>query len=383
MGKVFLRQKKISGGKLSLYLDYYPAIINPKTGTETRREFLGLHILEDPITPEEKKENKKVLDMAEIIRSTRFIQVKNEEFGLKDNIKLNINFVEFYESIVIEHYNSGSTSNYASWSSSLKHFKIFADKRVMSQQITSVFVRNYRSYLLTAKSGRKDSAKPLSRNTASTYFKNFITVLKKAYKEKILKENLAEEAEYIKEIETHREYLSEDELHTLWNTPIKIEVVKHVAFFTVLTGIRFVDVNKLTWDDVFSDIHQIHYIKLREQKTQSIYNQPISDTAFDILKLYKDNEGVIFGGIQYSRITRPLAQWIEESGIRKKISYHNFRHSYATLQLANGTDIFTVSKLLGHKNVSTTQIYTKVMDRNKIEAANRINLNLNGLPKES
>src|SRR5204863_6076819 len=133
------------------------------------------------------------------------------------------------ESIVIEHYNSGSTSNYASWSSSLKHFKIFAGKRVMSQQITSVFVRNYRSYLLTAKSGRKDSVKPLSRNTASTYFKNFITILKKAYKEKILKENLAEDAEYIKEIETHREYLSEDELHTLWNTPIKIEVVKHMA----------------------------------------------------------------------------------------------------------------------------------------------------------
>ena len=62
-----------------------------------------------------------------------------------------------------------------------------------------------------------------------------------------------------------------------------------------------------------------------------------------------------------------------------KISFHNFRHSYATLQLANGTDIYTVSKLLGHKNLSTTQIYTKIMDRNKIEAANRINIKLDGL----
>lgn len=71
--------------------------------------------------------------------------------------------------------------------------------------------------------------------------------------------------------------------------------------------------------------------------------------------------------------------WIESAGLSKKISFHNFRHSYATLQLANGTDIYTVSKLLGHKNVSTTQIYTKILDKNKIEAANRIKLNLDGI----
>jgi len=95
--------------------------------------------------------------------------------------------------------------------------------------------------------------------------------------------------------------------------------------------------------------------------------------------LQASRKGKIFVGIKYSQIVRPLKKWIEDSGINKKISFHNFRHSYATLQLANGTDIYTVSKLLGHKNVSTTQIYTKVMDKNKIEAANRINLNLDGL----
>ncbi len=74
-----------------------------------------------------------------------------------------------------------------------------------------------------------------------------------------------------------------------------------------------------------------------------------------------------------------MKDWLTASGIKKKISFHNFRHSYATLQLANGTDIYTVSKLLGHKNVATTQIYTKVLDKNKIEAANRIKLDLDGI----
>jgi site-specific recombinase XerD len=88
---------------------------------------------------------------------------------------------------------------------------------------------------------------------------------------------------------------------------------------------------------------------------------------------------LVFGEIKYSQITRPLKEWLNKARITKKISFHNFRHSYATLQLANGTDIYTVSKLLGHKNVTTTQIYTKILDKNKIEAANRIKLKLDGL----
>jgi len=122
-----------------------------------------------------------------------------------------------------------------------------------------------------------------------------------------------------------------------------------------------------------------NYVKLKEQKTGNINNHPISETAFKILKLQKTDNGLVFQDIKYSQVPRRLKKWIEDAGITKKISFHNFRHSYATLQLANGTDIYTVSKLLGHKNVSTTQIYTKVMDKNKIEAANRINVKLDGL----
>lgn len=75
-----------------------------------------------------------------------------------------------------------------------------------------------------------------------------------------------------------------------------------------------------------------------------------------------------------ARLHNPLREWLKAAGIKKKISFHNFRHTYATLQLSKGTDIYTLSKMLGHKNVTTTQIYGKVMDRQKIEASKKLNL---------
>ena len=70
-----------------------------------------------------------------------------------------------------------------------------------------------------------------------------------------------------------------------------------------------------------------------------------------------------------------MKKWIAKAGIHKNITFHCFRHTFATLQLANGTDIYTVSKMLGHTNVNTTQIYAKVIDKNKIKAAEVIKLN--------
>ncbi|NHM02535.1 tyrosine-type recombinase/integrase [Flavobacterium difficile] len=380
MSKVTLREKTLKTGKISLYLDYYPPIINPKNGTETRREFLKLYLIENPKLIEEKKHNKETLDLAEIIKSKRNVQLKNKEFGFKDNVVLNVNFITLYKSVVDEYYNTGSESNYNSWKASLNHLENFSGGTILSNNLTLDYIKKYRTYLLNAKSTRNSKVdKKLAKNTASSYFKNFIAVLKVAYKQNLIEKNLAEDAEYIKEEETHREYLTEEEISLLWKTEIKIEKVKYMAIFSALSGLRFVDINNLYWENIFQDKHQGYYISLREEKTKSIKNHPISNTAYNILKTQKTDVGLVFGGIKYSQITRPIKDWIKKSEIKKKISFHNFRHSYATLQLANGTDIYTVSKLLGHKNVSTTQIYTKVMDKSKIEAANRINIKLDGL----
>ncbi|WP_139958214.1 tyrosine-type recombinase/integrase [Flavicella sediminum] len=377
---VNLRKKKIANDKYSLYLDFYPPIINSKTGKPSRREFLKLYLNEPPKNSVEKSQNKKNLEFAELIRSKRHVQLRDREYGFEDNVRLNIDFIEYYDSIVASKFESENMSNYSCWKSSLKYFKAFCGNSVVySNSVSLQMANNFRRYLLAAYQFRSKEKK-LSTNTASKYYKIFIYVLKQAYKENILTKNIAEDISFIKEEETFREYLSEEEITKLWNTKISKPIVKRMAIFSAFTGLRFSDILKLKWDDIYGDEHQGYYIQLRQQKTKSTQNHPISPNAYKILEIDKEpNAILIFNNITYHAINRPLKEWITNSGIRKKISFHNFRHSYATLQLAKGTDIYTVSKLLGHKNVATTQIYTKVLDKNKIKAANLINIDLDGI----
>ena len=378
MATVSLRQKPIANGRASLYLDFFPEIISAKTGKPTRREFLKIYIYLKPKNEVEKTHNKSILEFANLVRAKRLTQIKDKEFGFKENITYNVDIIEFYNSIVEEYYNNGTDSNHSSWNASFNYYKAFAGNRLQSHFLNDEHVRKYRNFLLKTTNLRTGKGN-LSVNTASSYFKNFASVLKRAYKKSIIEKDLASEIVFIKEEQTYREYLSQEELEILWDTPCDMPKLKHMAIFSALTGLRFVDVKALPFSNIYNDKHQGSYIKLREKKTGNLFNHPISQSVLDIINLQPKDNSLVFGDVKYTDIGRPLKKWLMDSGITKKISFHNFRHTYATLQLANGADIYTVSKLLGHKNVATTQIYTKVIDSNKIIAANRINLKLDGL----
>jgi hypothetical protein len=86
MANVTLREKPMANNKLSLFLDYFPPIINPKTGKESRREFLKLHIFENPKNDTEKAHNKSTLEFADLVRSKRLTQIRDKQYGFKENI---------------------------------------------------------------------------------------------------------------------------------------------------------------------------------------------------------------------------------------------------------------------------------------------------------
>lgn len=160
-------------------------------------------------------------------------------------------------------------------------------------------------------------------------------------------------------------------------TDCEISILKTAFIFSALTGLRWSDINKLLWSEVQYSKELGNYLRFRQKKTQGAETLPISEQAISLLGERGEPEERVFKHLKYSAWHNlKLQQWAMKAGIAKTVTFHCARHTYATLQLTLGTDIYTVSKLLGHKHLKTTQIYTKVIDEKKTEAANRILLDL-------
>lgn len=141
-----------------------------------------------------------------------------------------------------------------------------------------------------------------------------------------------------------------------------------LAIFSALTGMRWSDINLMKWEDIIETPSGWVY-KFRQAKTKGIEYLPISKQAISTLGERK--KGRVFEGLKYSAwMNLKLAQWAMRAGITRHITFHSARHTFATLQLSNGTDIYTVSKLLGHRELKTTQLYAEVIDQKKVDAVN-------------
>lgn len=378
MTKVKLRRKAISQGRLTLYLDYYPPIPNPDTGKLTRREFLGLYIYEDPKSKLDKNYNKDTLNLAENVRTSRQLEVNQKQFGFLSAFKQNTTLIDYY----IEQGRKRKGSNRDIWQSSFYYLEQFFNEGTKVSELTLNTCNDYKDYLLTVKSNRSKK-KSLSGNTALSYFNRFKAVLKQAYKDELLKTDLNARIQPIKATETKREFLTLEELQALYNTECSLQVLKNAAIFSALTGLRFSDIKKLSWANLQQSKAAGHYIQFRQQKTNGIEVLPIPDQALHLIGKRREPEDQVFEGLEYSATNNAiLRDWIKAAGITKYITFHCFRHTFATLQLSLGTDIYTVSKLLGHRELKTTQIYAKVVDKAKREAANRIKLDFDGINRE-
>ena len=102
---------------------------------------------------------------------------------------------------------------------------------------------------------------------------------------------------------------------------------------------------------------------------------PISEQAVELMGRRGKYGEYVFPKLSRDPLYRKaLREWVYDAGTQKHISFHCFRHSFATNQLTAGTDITTVSKMLGHSDLKTTMIYAKVVDNVKREAADRVKL---------
>lgn len=161
-------------------------------------------------------------------------------------------------------------------------------------------------------------------------------------------------------------------------------MLKQAALFSALTGLRYSDIEKLVWGEVHRSREiiegkesEVYSIRFTQKKTHGVETLPISAQAYQLLGERGAADERVFRNLLYSSWQNfIILDWVRRAGISKHITFHNFRHTYATLQLTFGTDIYTVSKMLGHRDLKTTQVYARIVDKSKREAAERIQLQL-------
>ena len=266
------------------------------------------------------------------------------------------NFIEYFDHVQRTRHRNSSDSIIVNWKRVHELLKIFAKgDTLLFSQIDMRLIESFRTFMINAPQGGNKSG-TVSQNTASTYFSIFKAALKQAFIDGYLTVDIAAKVKGIQEKESRREFLTIEELNKLAQTPCD-QLLKRAALFSALTGIRHCDIQKLKWSEI-EEFNGNYRINFTQQKTKDVEYTPISEQAYQLFGEQKDGELLVFAGLpDPSWINRPMKKWVETAGITKHITFHCFRHSYATLQLAGGTDIYTVSKMLGHTNVRTTQIY--------------------------
>ena len=368
--KVTVRKKPISKGRHSIYLDFWPPISHPGTGRLTRREFLGLYISDNPGNYDDRKHNEEMLTLAQTIRNRRVYELNKSENpsdskydGQRAEKITQQDFLAYFRSLA----DNREGKDHGIWIAALRYLKKFAKGPIPFTELNEQKIADFKEYL---------ESRYLAQNTKATYFIRLRTALKQAFREGKLKDDLNAKINGIKAQKTPRVYLTLDELNKLAKTPCKDDLYRRAALFSALTGLRFKDLHELTWLVVHRD-EDHYYLKLRHKGTDMPEKHPISKQAYDLLGPAGGPMELVFQDLHksvYNNTT--LSDWLEAADINKKMNFQGFRHSFAVNQLFLGTDIYTVSSMLGHKDLKSTLVYAKIADELKILAADRIKLDL-------
>lgn len=368
--RITIRKRPLKKDRHRLVLNYYPPIINPRTNQQTRYENLKLFLYDHPVSPLEKNHNRTTQELASSICASRLLELQAHLHGLSPSFRKKESFITYFRHLADQQRGM----NRHNWDSSVRYFQLFSAEDVCFADLNLALCEQFKRFLLDEPKLRM-SRKGIGHNSALSYFNKFRTALKKAWREKLISDDLHALSPGLKEIEAEVEYLTMNEVRRLIDTPVENDLYKRVVLLGILTGLRFCDIKYLIWSQVRGD-QDNYYLQFRQRKTYKPQHIHISNQACGLLGKRGEETGFVFPRINYNYVRDFLLLWPKMAGIHKYLTFSCLRHTYATLQLEYGTDIYTISKLLGHRHLKTTQRYTRVVDKAKKDAANRIILDL-------
>lgn len=389
--KVKLRSNKIKAGRISYFLDIYPPMPDPKDPSKTtRRSFLNIHAKEKPRTHVEKVEKENGQRIAGQLRlnlqnelNKQFLYTEIEKKELQNVHDRQDSFLDFYQ----ERIKNKSLSSLQGWNSAYNYLVHFIESKELNDlrfsDITIDFLEELRNYLLNTNSLRSKN-KTLAQNTRASYFNKIRSIVRKATVRGLVSPIVLDEVKAIKTEEVIREFLTTEQFVRLMQTSCEDELLKSVSIFSGLTGLRFTDIKSLKWGEIQKHDDLGYCIVFRQDKTDGAEYMPIANSAFQLLGETKSDDELVFKGIKYHHTrSESFKNWLAEAGVKKQFTFHCLRHTCAVMHIQQGTDIFTLSKLLGHQNLKETLVYAKVLGVKKREAVNRLEDAVTSKTKES
>lgn len=377
--------KPLKSGNKAIYLRTYQA--GSKGRGYTYERLKGLVLVDDKrgSDKEAKAKNEATLRTAMLIRCERIrewsMSYGNYQREMVTKDMLLKDWMLLYADQKRQQGQSGSHA--ANIQHALLHLIRYKGENIRMAQLDKVYCEGLVQYLAHAKTIGTDvpkrgehHEKDLAKGTARLYYNTFVTALNEAVREGIIPENPTrllkkEEKKLIGQGESRRCYLSIEEIRLLMATPCKDETVKQAFLFACFCGLRISDVRTLRWADIGKGTEG-YYISKLMVKTRYVVTVPLSENALSWMpargQARADNK--VFELPSFFSVNYRLKQWAREAGIDKPVTFHVSRHTFATTLLTMGVDLYTTSKLLGHQNIITTQVYAEIVNKKKVEAVN-------------
>lgn len=362
---VRLRFKQLKDGSKSIYLDIYA---NGKRGYD----FLKLYLVPER-THADRLQNEQTMRAANAIKAQRIIEYANGAAGIATKQGGKILLAEWVQNCGQKKTLANTKRAYTNTYNVLMQFA----PNARLADIDREFCLRFMHFLLNdCKVYNNKNNKPLAQQSARHYYAVFVSTLNAAARAGLITRNPNEQittSEKIKTVEAQRCYLTAEELQAIMNAqPLSpgAAATKQAFLFSCFCGLRVSDIERLTWDDIKTTAGQMQ-IEITMQKTQEPLYIPISKQAQAYLP--ERQGGKVFTLATSHSVNKHVQQLAAAAGITKHVTFHTARHTFATLLLTKGADLYTTSKLLGHTDISTTQIYAKIVDAKKREAVELLN----------
>ncbi|MBR6414931.1 MAG: site-specific integrase [Bacteroidales bacterium] len=379
--KIELRTRTFKNGNRSLYLEYY------EKGGERKTESLNLFFIPEK-DDQDRRVNRAILNRALKIKAERILGIEKEpeKIPMKAFPSMFLSdWMEEYEAYIRDEkkLSEGTCKTVHTTINVVRAFLSYIRRPKMQLgKIDKSFCKAFLAYMKDEYKNTKcpKNPKPLSDKTMELNQRNLISMLNHAVDEGLLEKNPFYELDSREKLQktrtSNREYLTVSELKALAEAPTGSPITKQTFLFCCFTGLRHSDMKALCWRDIQkTDIGDIIRIPSMQKTRQSV-TIPLGSQAKSWLPDRKDaslDAKVFPDAPAICNADRALKHMAKRAGINKTISFHCSRHTFATLTLTAGGDIYTTSKMLGHTNVHTTEIYADVINEKKRAAVNLLN----------